>query len=59
MTKTEKFYKCERCTDGQVAAVISETKFSKEVKVKKCSSCKFQYGIKGISRLSEIQPQTT
>jgi len=53
MTKTE-VYKCDKCNEGEVNAIVTETKKTVSVKVGKCSNCKYSFGIKQISNLTQL-----
>lgn len=43
--------KCEKCENGIVEVTRDLTKKHEVIKVKKCSHCKYQYGIKGMGTL--------
>lgn len=49
-----KKFKCSNCNDGIVEQKVTLKKDFVEVEIKKCSKCKFQYGIKGVRKLTEI-----
>lgn len=54
MEKSKVEYKCGNCSDGIVEQQIKETKTGVEIIVKKCSSCKYQYGVKGLMSLIQF-----
>jgi DNA-directed RNA polymerase subunit M/transcription elongation factor TFIIS len=49
MKKTEEILNCGKCANGKVKVSIKETRNGSEMSVKKCDSCKYQYGIKQIA----------
>lgn len=54
MKSTTHQLSCGKCQVGEVAVIIKETRSGTEMSVKKCNSCKYQYGIKQISENKEM-----
>lgn len=53
--KTETKLKCGNCENGIVTLVVRDkSKGVVEAFVKKCTSCKKEYGLKGVSALTQI-----
>lgn len=55
MTKNEETLNCGKCQKGTVKVIVKQTKFTTEMSVKKCTNCKYQYGIKEISNAEAAQ----
>ena len=54
MKQSKVEYKCGNCCDGIVEQQLKETKTGVEITVKKCTSCKYQYGVKGLMSLIQF-----
>ncbi|MFV8268440.1 hypothetical protein ACNQGP_00710 [Flavobacterium sp. GT2N3] len=49
MKITTELLNCGKCPNGNVKVIVKTTRNGSEMSVKKCDSCKYQYGIKQIS----------
>lgn len=49
MGKKEYGYYCKKCNDGLVKLIVKSSKHTETVAVKKCTVCKYQYGIKELT----------
>lgn len=54
MKNITELYKCGKCEKGIVKRTIKENRKGVEITMKKCDSCKYQYGIKEVSNLNMI-----
>jgi len=47
-------FKCGKCETGIILLATLESKQFITCRVSRCTDCKFQYGIKGLSNLEEL-----
>lgn len=60
MRKKTQQFKCGKCDKGITTRIVKETRKGCEITMKKCDSCKYQYGLKEVNVLeliSEIETE--
>lgn len=53
--KSSEFYECAECKDGKIEVITIQRGDDISIEVKRCNSCKKQYGLKAILKLLKIE----